>query len=249
MIRNSFIMLDRFSLATEQRLWAAGIDSWDDFYQHRVPGIGPARKLSLERHLAHLDKALNARDIRVLAETFPQREHWRLLPIASNILYVDIETVGYGDITVVGAFDGETYYNFVKGCNLDREMIRALFAQYDVFVTFNGSSFDIPVMERFFNGIMPPAYVHVDMRHVLARCGFVGGLKSIESQLGIHREASVASVHGGDAMLLWQEYCLTGEEEFVELLLQYNEADCRNLEPLCQFAIQTLWQQLRVSRK
>ena len=146
---------------------------------------------------------------------------------------------------MLGAWDGTTYYSFVKGYNMDKEIIKQLFSNYRLFITFNGSSFDIPIIKRYFGEILPDGFIHVDLRHVFGRLGLSGGLKSIETVLGVSRNEEIQGMCGAEAALLWHEFLLTGDEEMIELLLQYNEADCRNLEPLAEYAVKELWSLLR----
>lgn len=246
LVRGSFVQLDRVSAATEERLWRAGIRSWEAFLAaERVAGFGPARKPFCDRQLLRAEAALQARALHAIG--LPQREQWRLYPLlADETVYLDIETSGwYGDITVLGCWDGTAFFPFVRGRNLDKELVRSFLSRFRMVVTFNGASFDLPVLQRYFGSVLPEGIMHVDLRHVLARLDLHGGLKSIERQLGIGRDASLDGVSGDEAVLLWQQFLLTQEEEFLELLVAYNEADCRNLEPLAHYAVDRLWASLR----
>ncbi len=247
MLEQSFIFLDRISADGERKLWMNGVENWKSFKKkEKIYGIGEKRKKYYEQKLIECETALRENDLATLAQLLPKREHWRLFPLADKILYVDIETAErYGDITVLGAWDGTTYYSFVKGCNLEKEMVKTLFTKHTIFVTFNGSSFDLPIIEKYFGGVLPENYIHIDLRHVCARLGLHGGLKTIERVLGINRDGELDGMTGEEAALLWYEYQLTGDDELVELLLEYNEADCKNLEPLAKWAIDELWRQLR----
>ena len=106
-------------------------------------------------------------------------------------------------------------------------------------VTFNGSSFDLPVINRYYPNTIPQI-AHMDLRHVLAKVGYTGGLKSIEKQLGIKRAEVVRDVNGSDAVYFWNMYKATGQERYLELLVKYNEEDVVNLKPLADFAVEEL---------
>ncbi len=247
MIEQSFILLDRITSGGERKIWEQGIRDWKAFRDARkIAGIGQARKTFCDRKLEEYGRALEKEDYPLLAQSLPRNQHWRLYPyLKEKALYVDIETAQrYGDITVLGAYDGEKYYSFVKGCNMEKDIVKELFSRYRLFITFNGSSFDIPIIERYFGGVLPPDAVHVDLRHVCAKLGLRGGLKTIERVLGISRDEDIKGMCGEEAALLWHEYLLTGDEEMVELLLVYNEADCRNLEPLAAYAVGALWKRI-----
>lgn len=248
MLEGSFIFLERVSRATEQRLWDRGVTEWDRFLSsERIEGIGRKRKAYYELRLRQAKRALLEKDIPFLAGALPRNEHWRLFELcAEEALYVDIETAErYGDITVLGAWDGKEYYSFVKGCNLEKSLVQRLFSRHRLFVTFNGSSFDLPIIERYFGGVLPEGYLHVDLRHLCARLDLHGGLKTIERIRGLRRDGEIDGMTGEEAALLWHEYLLTGDTELVELLLAYNEADCRNLEPLAAWAVEELWRRMR----
>ncbi len=244
----SFIFLDRVSRATERKLWENGVSDWNSFREReRIRGIGTSRKTFYELKIKEFEGLLEEKDHHALAALLPKNEHWRLYHLFSDdCLYVDIETAErYGDITVLGAWDGKQYYCFVKGVNLNKEPIKELFSRHKVFVTFNGSSFDLPIIERYFGGVLPENHIHVDLRHVCGRLGLAGGLKTIERIFDIRREEGIEGFSGADAALLWYEYRVTGEKELLDLLIEYNEADCRNLEPLARRTTALLWEKLR----
>jgi uncharacterized protein YprB with RNaseH-like and TPR domain len=98
-----------------------------------------------------------------------------------------------------------------------------------VLVTYNGRTFDIPFIERFFRIRLRQA--QIDLRYVLARLGFKGGLKGCEKKLGIGR-GQLDGVDGYFAVLLWYEYEKYGDERALETLLAYNIEDTVNLERL-----------------
>lgn len=76
--------------------------------------------------------------------------------------------------------------------------------EYKVIVTYNGKTFDIPFIERYF-GIKIP-HAQLDLRYILYSLGYSGGLKSCERQSGIGRTGSLADVDGFFAVLLWNDY-------------------------------------------
>ena len=76
----------------------------------------------------------------------------------------DIETSGgyqgMDEITVIGLYDGCDVHTFVNGSNLDEFEISI--SQYDLVITFNGTTFDLPFIRRWFPNIsLPPA--HIDL--------------------------------------------------------------------------------------
>ncbi len=148
--------------------------------------------------------------------------------------YLDIETSGMypgaDEITVIGIYDGYNVYTFVSGRNMS-EFEQAI-ASYDIVITFNGSSFDLPFIRESFPGIsLPPA--HIDLRFLLRRLGYRGGLKYIEKRFGISRDQEIDGMDGYEAVRLWQAY-QWGDETALDLLIRYNTADIVNLKPLME---------------
>ena len=74
-------------------------------------------------------------------------------------------------------------------------------------------------------------HAQIDLRYVLARLGYKGGLKGCEKSLGLHR-GGLDGVDGYFAVLLWQLYKQDNDERALETLLAYNIEDTVNLERL-----------------
>lgn len=108
-----------------------------------------------------------------------------------------------------------------------------------VIVTFNGSSFDLPMIESQFPGTVP-RILHVDLKHSLRRIGLTGGLKKIERELDIQRDRRVEYMTGEDAVYLWRLWEKHNNRNALDLLLEYNSEDCVNLKTLSDFAYRTL---------
>ncbi len=248
MITESFIFLPSIGRKMEQKLWAKGVSHWDDFLsKDNIAGIGAKRKAQLDNSLGLWRKQYEQKDPRWLACNLARREHFRLWnEFKDNVLYLDIETTEYyGDITVVGLYDGEDCKSFVRGCNLDRDVLLEIFRQHKLLVTFNGASFDIPILERFLGEkILLP---HIDLRQVCAKTGYAAPLKVVEEMLGIEREHETAGIRGDDAISLWYLWRNTGKQKYLEQLLAYNMADVVNLEPIANHTIPLLWKKVKES--
>lgn len=244
MAEQSFIFLDGVSTRTEQKIWAAGIDSWKSFLStKKIHGISLARKICYDRQVFRARELLQQKDLLGLAQVFPHNQHWRLYDL-SDAYALDIETTGfYGDITVIGLHDGDQVHFLVKNKNLSHEPLIDLLQEPRTLLTFNGSSFDLPVIARRFPQVKKSfsEQVHIDLRHVAAKLGYTGGLKTIEVVHGIAREEEIAGVSGHIAVWLWQTYVLEGDEDALRTLLQYNEADVKNLFILADKLIPELW--------
>ncbi len=234
MLKRTFIHLPGVGHRTEAHFWRQGFATWEDFLgANRVSSLSRERVQRLQEHLQEsLDQVENAD---YFAQRLQTGEHWRLFRhLRGRAAYLDIETTGTFWpgllVTVVGLYDGETMRQFVQGYNL-HEFPRAI-KGLDLLVTFNGTQFDLPVLKAYFPGLrLPP--VHVDLRFLLARLGFRGGLKKIEPRFGIHRPEEVNGMDGYMAVILWERY-QRGDRTALKLLLKYNREDVINLEVLME---------------
>ena len=131
----------------------------------------------------------------------PAAESWRLFgDFRGDCAYLDIETTGmesFDQITTIALYDGRTIRTYVQGRNL-MDFIQDVSA-YQVLITYNGKSFDVPFLTRCLHCRLDQA--HIDLRHVLASLGVRGGLKSCERQLGLARPG-LEDVDGYVAVLL-----------------------------------------------
>jgi len=250
MLKESFILLDRMGPASELKIWKSGVANWDAFREtKRVAGIAVLRKGFYDRQLDKAEAALRAEEVEHFASVLPPSQQWRLWEqFKDQAVFLDIETSGYyGDVTVVGLYDGLDTKTMVRGITFDKEVLKKELAQYKLLVTFNGRSFDVPVLKRYFSEVIPDI-PHIDLRHVCAKIGLTGGLKVIEERLGITRPTSIAGLSGADAVFLWQQWKATGDHQYLEKLVQYNEEDIVNLKPLAEYAIPELWKQVRMPK-
>jgi uncharacterized protein YprB with RNaseH-like and TPR domain len=237
MITNSFILLPRISHTAEQNLWQNGITDWDRFIgASRIPGISPKRKHYFARQLKQAQHNLQDHNSSYFASKLPQSETWRLYNhFQDDCIFLDIETSGYyGDITVIGLYNGDDVVTLVKHRSLDKYNLMRALKDCKLLVTFNGASFDIPVINRFFNSIIPKI-PHLDLRSPLHRLGFTGGLKKIEQELDIRRSNNTDGMSGEEAVHLWHDYIATGNTGSLDLLVEYNTEDIVNLKPIAGF--------------
>lgn len=256
LLPRTFLFLPGIGPVRELALWRRGIDSWGAYRRvARIPGIRPHIKT---RHDALLEMAEAAypRDPSFFARTLPTNEHWRAFsPFGEGAAYVDIETTGdrQNDVTVVGVrLRGESRaFVRVGGGAVRRppqddarwhdyttEAVSSFLADATCLVTFNGATFDLPVLAN--DGVKIPGVPHVDLRPVLARVGYTGGLKKIEETLGFARHDGVKGLSGWDAVKLWRKWESRGDEDALRTLVEYNVADFENLEPLARLACDKL---------
>ena len=233
MIESSFCVLSGVGTKTERRLWQGGVGTWTEFLlSDTIPGIAPSRKGVYDAELGQAQAHRAEEDARYFGNKLPAREHWRLYEwLRPRAAYLDIETNSFGQITVVGLYGHGSFTSLVQGESLTRQRLCEEIARYDLLVTFNGTSFDQPVLLATIQGL-PLDQPHVDLWVLGRRLGYRGGLKAIEYQLGIPRRADLWGMGGADAGQLWNRWRHSRDEEARERLLAYNEADCVNLQPL-----------------
>ncbi|WP_163996501.1 ribonuclease H-like domain-containing protein [Pyxidicoccus caerfyrddinensis] len=223
----------------EKDLWSRGIRTWDDFPAAGT-GVAISKKTDdiARARITEAREALERGDLRKLAELLPPREHWRLYPaFQDDAVYFDIETDGKEAQapTVVSLFDSRGLHVFIQGRNMDA--LPEAMAERRLWVTFNGSCFDVPVLRDYFGpGRFPVPDAHIDLRFVTRRLGMGGGLKEIEGKIGAERPQHLKGVNGYDAVLLWRAYLRRGDVEALRYLVEYNLYDSFQLRTLMDFS-------------
>jgi len=244
MITQSFQLLKGVQRKTESNFRDQGITDWNDFITaSSVKGISPNRKSYYNRKLLEAKKALFEDKLSYFVQHLPTSEHWRFWELYKDgCVYLDIETDGidrYNDITVVGLYDGTHTKLMIKDINLDFKALKEELKKYKLLVTFNGTVFDVPFLEKRYPGVIPNI-PHLDLRFACDKVGLNGGLKEVENKLGIRRNKIVEGLYGGDALALWRIYKNTGDEYYLNLLIEYNEEDIINLKRIASVVVDTL---------
>jgi len=233
LLDNTFIHIQGIGEKSERSIWSRGIRTWTDFLECPECVLSEVKDCVIREELRN--SMAHRHEIGFFAGRLPSFEAWRLYEsFRQRVVYLDIETsggyMGADEITVIGTFDGNSVRSFVSGSNL--EDFECSIAAYDLVVTFNGTSFDLPFIKRSFPNItLPPA--HIDLRFPLKRLGYRGGLKRIERETGIERDEGIRGMDGFDAVRLWKAY-QWGDNRALQILLEYNAADVVNLEPLME---------------
>ena len=237
-MQHSFCHLPGIGVASEKRLWASGIHTWDDLLAAKTSDLpfSGRRAGIIHQQLERSRSALASGDVDYFADAMPSGLSWRLFPeFRDRTAYLDIETTGMGDpddyITAISLYNGRSVSTYVHGRNMDdfEEDVK----NYEVIVTYNGKCFDVPFIRGHLGVEM--SHAQIDLRYVLKRLGYGGGLKGCEKKLGLGRD-ELDGVDGYFAVLLWREYCETGDPRVLETLLAYNAVDTVNLETLMVLA-------------
>ncbi len=238
MILSTFRCMPGIGPSREKELWSKGIHRWDDLPTAGSilsPKLDPKLRIAIDE----VRELFERHDIRGLAQRIAPTEHWRLWPwVEARTCFLDIETDGFSDVvTSVGIHGPDGPRAFVRGFDLHE--IEATLESYDVVVTFNGASFDLPVLRRAFPGLpIPP--IHIDLRSVFGKLGERGGLKKIESRLGLSRPGALDGVDGWEAVRLWHRWARGRDLSALCTLVEYNLYDAIQLRPLLDLAYNRL---------
>ena len=235
MLKNTFQHIPGIGAITEEKIWNSGILSWDNF-RPPYPDTLPEGKIrNIGRYLKESEKYLSENNPSYFSGLIPSGLQWRMFPEFRDLaVYLDIETTGlgyYDSITTIALFDGRSISWYINGQNLD-DFVKDIF-KYRLIISYNGKSFDIPFIERFFG--IKLDHAHIDLRFVLSSLGYKGGLKACEIALGIDR-GDIKGIDGFFAVLLWNDYLKNKNQKALETLLAYNIEDVVNLEKLMTIA-------------
>ncbi|MBU0615811.1 MAG: ribonuclease H-like domain-containing protein [Nanoarchaeota archaeon] len=232
MLNNSFLFLQGIGKKLEQNLYKQGISDWKSFLETKnIPGISSKRKWYYDRQLEKARSALYQNNSTFF--NLPSSENWRLYEqFRDEAVFLDIEATGvsrFDDITLVGLYDGTETKTMI---NMDPKALKRELEKYQLIVTYNGATFDLPYISKRYPKLLPdiPSF---DLRSACQRVGLAGGLKLVEKQLGINRKNKIVEkMYDGDPLSLWKMYKGSGDEYYLKLLIEYNEEDVINLKPI-----------------
>jgi len=197
------------------------------------------------KEIINAKKALYENNSEYFLDKLSTTETWRLYGyFKDEAIFLDIETSSATDLnsylTVIGLFDGINTKTMIKDINLNIEALKKELKKYKLLITFNGSSFDIPYLNKKYPGLLPKI-PHIDLRHCCNRIGLKGGLKDIEKQLNIVRNNIIIErLYGGDPIKLWRMFKGSGDDYYLKLLVEYNEEDIINLKKIADYTIKKL---------
>lgn len=250
MIRRTFQHVPGIGPWWEKDLWARGFTDWSAFpASNQVVAVSGKVDDKVRARIFETQSALEARDVGALARAFPPREHWRLYrEFADEAVFFDIETDGMEAQrpTVVSLFSNDGLEVFLQGRNL--EALPEALGRHRVWVTFNGSCFDVPVLRSHFPELPEPA-LHLDLRFICRRIGMGGGLKSIEDRMGLARPPHLKGAGGADAVILWRAYQRLADLGALRFLVEYNLYDAFQLRTLMDLCFNRAAEQLNFEER
>lgn len=247
MLEHSFIHFTGIDSTLEQSLWNHGIVDWAGL-KRSLPSIkamvaASFSEVELLNEIRNSEKAIQEKNARYFWDRLPYDQVWRIYgSMPGQFLGLDIETTGLYDpafVTCVAVFDGNNIYQFSRTKNLDDFYEFWEGKSNSILVTYNGFRFDLPFLLRSMKWKNPLA--HVDLMHILHKMGIKGGLKASELQLGIRRADSIQNLSGYEAVQLWNQYVETDQEEYLNLLEEYNQEDTINLHKILAIVHRRNW--------
>ncbi|OPX57823.1 MAG: hypothetical protein A4E30_01623 [Methanomassiliicoccales archaeon PtaB.Bin215] len=244
MIRRTFLLLPGIGQLKERRLWETGVLSWEEFLERRhLAGVSIHKKEDLDQELGMAKEFWDRGRTEYFTRLLPSGQHWRMYRrLKEDTAYLDIETNGLGPgaiITMVSVHRNGDTTTLTRGMDLSAENLSHALEGSKMLVTFNGSTFDLPMIEREFPFTVPKV-PHYDLRHACPKVGLRGGLKQVEVLLGYRRPQEVEYVTGEEAVYLWHLWERKGNENALKLLRRYNQEDTQNLEPLAEVVYKRL---------
>ncbi|MFT4309120.1 MAG: ribonuclease H-like domain-containing protein [Candidatus Woesearchaeota archaeon] len=237
MIQNTFQIFKGIGSLTEKRLWESGIKDWDAFLRRdSINGISSNKKAYMDYKIRLYKSKIEEEDYEFFTRIMPSRLHYRCYHmIKEDLLYIDLESYGHktNRITIIGLSDGENT-RIIRGDNTDSSIILGLIVKAKGIITYNGKSYDLPLLIKQYN-ISIVGKIVIDLKHLLRTIGYSGGLKKIEKDMGIIRSMSY-DVSSGDPIRLWRAYKATGDEHYLGILSEYVEYDVTSLPILMEKA-------------
>ena len=222
----------------EKDAWARGLETWDTVRTGGAAVLGKKLHAELLAGIERTEEALDRSDLAALARLVPAREHWRLWPlVADEALCLDIEADGVGERqrpTVAGCLDAHGLATFIDGRNL-RRAARNGWASARVWVTFNGASFDLPVLRHAFPGLPGRCSTWTSSRSAGASVWGAGSSRP-RTGWGSPGLRHLRGRSGMDAVLLWRAYHATGDIEALRFLVEYNLYDAFQLRAVADHA-------------
>mgnify|MGYP000880655530 CR=1 FL=1 len=153
---------------------------------------------------------------------------------------LDIETTHLspeqGEISIIGIYLPQLGdYICLSGSNISKTALLSYLDNVSRLFTLNGRNFDLKLIRQKLDVDLEKidGMQHIDLRYVCKRCGLTGGLKAIEIKLNISRKT--IGIDGSKAAKWGIAWLTTGHKRAYNLLVKYNEEDCKNLYEIVKY--------------
>lgn len=231
MITEAFLHFKGIGPKNIHKIKEAGFNSWDDIIRNSADlPFGEKLNNSILEEARKYISLLEDNNIIKLTNSFHPSDKWRVLyRFFHKASFFDIETNPYNwhnPITVITCFHRGKIFKYVRGKNLE-EFID-LTQEIELLVSFNGISFDVPIILNHYHIPALPC-AHIDLRWIAYHNGHKGGLKSIERKLNIKRPNDLEGVDGMMAVALWDNWERKKDTKSLDLLVRYCSADSLSL--------------------
>lgn len=158
MLNNSFSHIPSVGPTTERRIWSSGVRTMDDFLNFPPEFLSLNKQKKIVGHIRLSKEKIRSKDAHYFCNNLPSREHWRIFKeYQDTTAYIDIETTGLGApgdiITTIALYNGKNINYYINGKNLND--FKKDIQKYEVIVTYNGKTFDIPFIESYFGISIP----------------------------------------------------------------------------------------------
>lgn len=225
-------------------MWDQGVADWSRLLRAgRLTRISDRRLGTMKEFARQIISLESQHQMRELGMMLPPRERWRLLDgWDGRFAAMDVEAIRIHRSFV------PVMLTIRRGDNLPRTLIRGddlcwrqvdrLLSGVDFLVTFNGSSFDIPLLEDCGYGF--GSMTHLDLRRYCLRADLRGNLKEIEKTLGIVRPREIEFSTSEQVAYLWRLWEERGSRNALEILTRYNRQDADSLVELARHIYETL---------
>jgi len=147
-------------------------------------------------------------------------------------IYLDIETDWSRQLTVLGFLSSATGLVQLVGAEITRRRLGRVLPKRGRLHTFNGHSFDLPVIRAQLGLDLRSRYDSVDLRWVCFHRGLAGGQKAIEASILFERET--VGLGGMEAIELWNQHA-RGDPNALPTLLNYNAEDLEGMRAIKRY--------------
>ncbi len=240
MIQNSFIFLPKISIKKEQSIWKQGVTNWNKFLStNKIKGISDKNKLIYNELIKQAKQSLLEEDLSFFIKHLKQKHMFRLYSyFKDSLLFLDIEPFSKRDILLVGLFDGYETKTLIKNINIDKNNLEKEINKYKLLITFNGLTYDIPMLKKVLK--LEIKIPHIDLKQLCINLNYKGGLKEIENILNLKRPIHLK----GSPFDAYKAFLASQDQEYLDLIIQYNQEDIINLKPIAEFVIKETWNKI-----